>query len=61
MEAIEGNYGLRLLITANLDGPVTSGEKKSGLYELLLDAEDMNGDPYNFEGFVPQEKVFDIS
>lgn len=58
---IKGSYGLRLDIT--IEGDKTVGEEGKGnkVYSLYLDASDMNGNPYDFNTFFQQEKVFDIS
>lgn len=63
LNASIGNYGLRLLVTANTDAPLTAAAaSKYGTYELVLDsAADMYGNPYSFSGYSLQEKVFDIS
>lgn len=61
----EGNYGLKLLITADRteltgeDYPETHEENQ--VYEAILDSYDMVGNPYRFNSFYQQEKVFDIS
>lgn len=52
-ELIAGNYGLRLKLNRN-----DSGEWD---YVIVLDTNDMNGDPYNFESYFQQEIVVDIS
>ena len=61
LNVVEGHYGLRLLLTASLNGPVSKDSSKTGVYELILDSDDMNGNKFDFKGFYPQEKVFDIS
>ena len=53
---IEGEYGLRLIIEAELEN-----KNNSSLYILELNSNDMNGNPYDFNTFFQQEKVFDIS
>lgn len=50
----QGEYGLRLDITADNEGKTT-------IYQLYLNQEDMNGNPYNFDTYFQQEKVVDIS
>ena len=62
----KGNYGLRLRISAIDDITQTQIEKEEieeqvSVYELELNSNDMNGDPFNFSSFFQQEKVFDIS
>lgn len=56
---IQGSYGLKLTITTVSDN-ITNGSKEA-TYELYIDAEDMNGNPYDFNTYFQQEKVFDIS
>lgn len=56
---IQGSYGLKLTITTVSDN-ITNGSKEA-IYELYIDAEDMNGNPYDFNTYFQQEKVFDIS
>lgn len=65
LAATEGNYGLKLLITA--DRSELTGEdypedhEENQVYEAILDSYDMIGNPYRFNSFYEQEKVFDIS
>lgn len=69
-KTISGDYGLRILITAIEDSPQVEDSSvdnknqdtaKQVVYELLLNVNDFYGNPYNFETFFQQEKVFDIS
>lgn len=69
-KTISGDYGLRILITAIEDSPQVEDSSvdnknqdtaKQVAYELLLNINDFYGNPYNFETFFQQEKVFDIS
>ena len=56
-DAAEGMYGLRMYIytkSSNLD-------EKDNIYEMTFSNEDMYGNPYQFENYFSQEKVFDIS
>lgn len=48
---IEGTYGLQILLHLQNQNKV----------ELIFSNKDMYGNPYNFESFFSQEKVFDIS
>lgn len=54
-----GSYGLRLRIKT-INENVVEEENKEGYYDLYLDAQDMNGNPYAFSTFYSQEKVFNI-
>ena len=54
-----GSYGLRLRLQT-INENVVNETDKEGYYDLYLDAEDMNGNPYNFQTFYRQEKIFDI-
>lgn len=47
----EGNYGIKLFVTFE--------DNTSAVF--ALDCTDMNGNPYDFNGYYQQEKVFDIS
>ena len=51
----EGSYGLRLDITAKLDGD------NKETYSFYLDNSHMLGNTYNFMTYFQQERVFDIS
>lgn len=69
----QGEYGLRLRIVVIDDNTSKSVYDDKGnqiepgfvetpvVYELYLNQTDMNGNPYNFDSFFSQEKVFDIS
>ena len=60
-KVIEGSYGLKLKITTVGDTIIKDTNAMSKTYELYIDASDMNGNPYDFNTFFQQEKVFDIS
>lgn len=47
----KGTYGLSLIFTLNDDNR----------YELLLDTNDMIGNPYKFNAFTEQSKIFDLT
>ena len=55
-DAVEGSYGLKLVLGAK----GTTDEVKE-VATFYLDADDMYGNPYNFDGYYIQQKVFDIS
>lgn len=56
---ISGSYGIKIYIHANVtDKP---GNNSIGIWELTFDSSEMIGNPYYFDDFFPQEKVFDIS
>lgn len=55
-DAVEGSYGLKLELCTR----GTTDEVKVAA-TFYLDADDMYGNPYNFDGYYPQQKVFDIS
>lgn len=62
--AYTGNYGLAITITTeNPSVAETNGTQKieEGVYMMYLDSSDMYGNPYNFESYYNQEKVFDIA
>ena len=56
---IKGAYGLKLLVY--VDGSSAPGVKNELVYELTFSSEDMIGNPYQFDTYFTQEKVFDIS
>lgn len=66
---VNGDYGLRLRIytvkqvtgseTENTN--ISSEESDGAIYDLYLNCDDMNGNPYDFQTFFNQEKVFDLS
>ena len=59
LDVVEGIYGLKVLIyTEVLDTP---GSTTNAVYELTFSSADMIGNPYQFESYFYQEKVFDIS
>lgn len=58
---IKGDYGLRLRVYTTDETVSTDTKGKSSYYDMYLNCADMNGNPYNFQTFYQQEKVFDIS
>lgn len=56
-----GDYGLRLIITAVDEKTSKEEADKQAEYVLYLNCTDMNGNPYDFQSYYTQEKVFDIS
>ena len=58
---IKGDYGLRLRVYTTDETISTDIEGKTSYYDMYLNCADMNGNPYNFQTFYQQEKVFDIS
>lgn len=58
---IKGDYGLRLRVYTTDETVSTDTEGKASYYDMYLNCADMNGNPYNFQTFYQQEKVFDIS
>lgn len=54
-----GSYGLRLYLYTD-ETDTSTGESKERIYSMTLSNSDMYGNPYNFEGFFTQSKVFDI-
>ena len=59
LDVTTGTYGLKLLIWT--DTVLTPGVTRESVYELTLSSADMIGNPYQFESYFTQEKVFDIS
>ena len=60
-QVIKGDYGLHLIIQTEEDSTTNEENVKTQIYDLYLNCADMNGNPYNFESFYVQQKVFDIS
>lgn len=59
LDVASGSYGIKILIyTEILTSP---GIINNGVYELTFSSADMIGNPYQFESYFYQEKVFDIS
>ena len=54
-----GSYGFRLYLYTD-ETDTSTGESKERIYSMTLSNSDMYGNPYNFEGFFTQSKVFDI-
>ena len=52
-----GSYGLKLCIDAEEENSSTGLQH----FDAILDASDMIGDPYAFDTYYQQEKLFDIS
>ncbi len=59
LKVVNGEYGIKLTITDKVED-VDIGWREAQHY-LLLDSSDMYGNPYDFDSFFQQEKVFDIS
>lgn len=66
-DTVTGSYGLRMYIYTDETNTSAgaqeedAAEKKQRIYSMTLSNADMYGNPYNFEGFFTQSKVFDIS
>lgn len=59
LDVATGSYGIKALIyTEILTSP---GIIENGVYELTFSSADMIGNPYQFDSYFYQEKVFDIS
>lgn len=56
-----GEYGLRMRVTTIDETTSKDKEGQEAHYDLYLNCADMNGNPYDFQSFYTQEKVFDIS
>lgn len=55
-----GNFGLCLYVTY-IDKSNVNSEDSVKTASFILDSDDMYGNPYNFNSYFTQEKVFDIS
>ncbi len=64
-KCVSGEYGLKVSIAAETDPAVEEGkpigDPVQTIYEIYLNTNDFYGNPYNFESFTQQEKVFDVS
>ena len=58
--ATSGSFGLRITLTSYTE-KAKDGKPKLQNHIITLGETDMYGNPYDFEGFFQQEKVFDIS
>lgn len=59
LDVASGTYGLKIYIYT--DAAIENGETKTLCYDLTFNNDDMYGNPYQFEDYFSQEKVFDIS
>lgn len=62
--AQKGSYGLKITIIDNLKTTTLDDHSVDEVQQtkiMLLDASDMYGNPYNFENYYSQEKVFPIT
>ena len=59
LDVASGTYGLKLLIYT--ENSISPGVKDNAVYELSFNSSDMIGNPYQFDSYFYQEKVFDIS
>lgn len=59
LDVAQGTYGIRLLIES--EGLEKPGVTKPVYYDLNFTSADMIGNPYQFDDYFTQEKVFDIS
>lgn len=64
-KCVSGEYGLKVSIAAETDPAIEEGkpigDSVQTIYEIYLNTNDFYGNPYNFESFTQQEKVFDVS
>ena len=61
MNCVSGNYGLKITLKFAPDVSASQKTLPVNIRELYLDTSDMIGNPYSFNSFYSQEKVFDIS
>lgn len=59
LDVAQGTYGIKLLIQS--EAATQPGVVKEVVYDLDFNSSDMIGNPYQFEDYFTQEKVFDIS
>lgn len=61
--ACAGRYGVRISVTTKEYSILDDGAEKtvSNTYYMFLDSSDMMGNPYGFDSFFAQQKVFDLS
>lgn len=59
-EAVAGSYGLKVTLYDKKEN-LTGTSWETGEHILLFDCSEMYGNPYDFESYYQQEKVFDIS
>lgn len=60
LDVVSGMYGLKVLVYTEVPN-TPGGMNDNAVYELTFSSADMIGNPYQFESYFSQEKVFDIS
>lgn len=60
LNVVSGSYGLMFYFYDNT-ATVTDREKRNSAYSLILNTSDILGNPYDFESYSNQQKLFDIS
>lgn len=61
LDVASGSYGLKVLIYTDIITEASGSSTNQIVYELTFNSADMIGNPYQFEDYFIQEKVFDIS
>ena len=59
-DCVSGNYGLKLTVDFIPENSLDQNNSQTITRELYLDVNDMIGNPYAFDSYYNQEKVFDI-
>lgn len=59
LDVVSGSYGLKVVLYAEV--VISPGNSKDSVFVLDFNSSDMIGNPYQFEDYFSQEKVFDIS
>ena len=60
LNVVSGTYGIRIDIVGKTEN-TSENNSINDYYSLYLSTDDMYGNPYNFETYYTQEKLFDIS
>lgn len=61
LDVISGSYGIKVLLYTDIIEQATGTAVSEVVYELTFSSADMVGNPYWFDDYFSQEKVFDIS
>lgn len=61
LDVISGSYGIKVLLYTDIMEQASGVSVNEVVYELTFSSADMIGNPYQFDDYFYQEKVFDIS
>lgn len=61
LDVVSGTYGIKVLLYTDIMETASGVSTNEVVYELTFSSADMIGNPYQFDDYFYQEKVFDIS